>query len=174
MNDKTMIPQSDLTNSAGYTVSARKRVALTALCLKLLPIWGRQLAISRLQSEEAVGEMLKSFASIRPHLETAVRQSSDVISEIPYDAKLVSEKVEQMYVGFQYQDRVNQMMALLQEDMAHLQTILESPETDQDAMAVDAWLSRLESKYAMHEQRRAHDKGVIETESQPKDGTSFF
>jgi len=218
------------TMAAGLAVSPRKRAALAALCLKVLPIWGRQLATSRTQSEVAVTEMLKAFSAIGPHLETAVQQSKQIIEamvpangavgmnglvaaceleltplaqsmdaesaapiqraldlirqsvrtlenatgDLPYDAKTVGEKIEQMYIGFQYQDRVNQMMSLLQDDMANLQTILETPHASHDALAIDPWLTRLESLYAMAEQRRDHDKDGHAASAGMSNETSFF
>jgi hypothetical protein len=225
-----MSTHNNVPTEVTHSVSARKRVALTALCLQVLPIWGRQLATSRLQAEVAVGEMLKAFSTLAPNLEAAIKQSKQIIealvpsngevgmrglvaaceqemrpliqtlgesgaqpliralelirksvstldqvtNPLPFDAQQVAEKIEQMYVGFQYQDRVNQMMSLLQDDIAHLQAILESPETDHDALAADAWLKRLESMYAMHEQRQAHGTSEAEKDQQPSKEASFF
>ena len=202
--------------------------ALKTLCLGVLPIWGRQLETSRVQSEAAVTEMLTAFATIGPHLEEAVRRSHAItqamaplddsvgMSSLPdfserelnpllaelgavrgapirrvldlmrkavqvlesatqplsYDADAVNSNIERMYVGFQYQDRINQMMNLLQEDITRLHQLLEDAQAAPDALALQPWLDHLESLYAMTEQHRAHSNGGAVPDSDTE--TSFF
>lgn len=194
-----------------------KQEALVQLCLRLLPIWSRQLATSCAQSEAAVSEMLGAFSALGPHLAQSTRQSTAIASAMgadlngdpgrapglrgladaceqqlepllstldaqaaaplhqvlqwirnsvsemesavaPFhlDAHAVEAKIEQMYVGFQYQDRTNQVMALLQEDMGRLHKTIASELDDAGALAVEPWLTRLESSYAMAEQHWDH------------------
>jgi len=105
---------------------------------------------------------------------TMIRDSVDALERIskPFEreTQLVGEQVERMYKGFQYQDRISQMMTLLHEDIERLVDTLESRTTDIDAAA---WLQRLESKYVMTEQRHHHtaagDKAVTDD-----DETTFF
>ena len=52
--------------------------ALLALCTGLLPVWGRHLSTSRVQSERAVTEMLQAFSDIGPHINMAERQSQQI------------------------------------------------------------------------------------------------
>lgn len=52
--------------------------ALVALSAQVLPVWARQLASSRSQSESAVAEMLAAFTEIGPHLDMAARQSRQI------------------------------------------------------------------------------------------------
>lgn len=59
--------------------------ALVALCSAVLPVWGRQLATSRAQSEGAVSEMISAFAKIGPHLDMAVRQSRQITAALSSD-----------------------------------------------------------------------------------------
>jgi hypothetical protein len=61
-----------------------------------------------------------------------------------------------MYEGFQYQDRISQMMALLEADMARLQNAAAGSEP---LPQLQTWLARLESQYAMSEQRQTHNGG---------------
>jgi methyl-accepting chemotaxis protein len=184
--------------------------ALLTLCAGVLPVWARQLAASRAQSETAVSEMMQAFSSISPHLQTARRQSQqitaalgqgdgtitglaqaceraleplrgdaalsaggaeaidtvlalvhkavDAIEQInkpfSHETYAVAEQVERMYIGFQYQDRISQMIALLEADMARLQDVVDG--RTPDAPELPAWLSRLETQYAMAEQRQNH------------------
>ena len=188
----------------------RQAQALLDLCAGVLPVWGRQLASSRAQSEVAVSQMLQAFADIGPHIDMAERQSVQIhdalnptddgvtglaracdqaLSPLLQDASLspqaraaiahvlelvsgavtalenisqpgaqesrrVAEQVERMYLGFQYQDRISQMMALLESDMARLQQALGGAATE--VLELEGWLARLESQYAMAEQRQNH------------------
>lgn len=181
--------------------------ALVDLVAQVLPVWTRQLASSRSQSETAVAEMLSAFAEIGPHLDAASRQSlqmsaalaqhdggitqlaqaceqvlqpvqsgctpaaqaamvrilqmihstvdalEDIAKPFERETQMVSQQVERMYKGFQYQDRISQMMTLLQDDMLRLQAALQSPPVDINA---PAWLERLQSQYVMAEQHLQH------------------
>jgi hypothetical protein len=189
--------------------SCRHDRALVALCAQVLPVWARQLASSRSQSESAVAEMLGAFAEIGPHLDMATRQSGQITSALaqgsggitgladaceqelgpllptlnaptaaaigrvmqmirsavdaletiskPFEreTQLVGQQVERMYRGFQYQDRISQMMTLLHQDIERLQDALTDASVDVDSTA---WLARLESQYVMTEQRHHHSE----------------
>jgi ABC-type transporter Mla subunit MlaD len=210
------LPTSDLSHANADTLpsggaSPAQAQALLALSAQVLPVWARQLASSRSQSETAVAEMLSAFAEIGPHLDMASRQSKqisaalaqgqdgitqlaqscdqvlqpvlgactpearaaigqvmamihatvDAIEEIakPFEreTQMVSQQVERMYKGFQYQDRISQMMTLLHEDIERLQAALQTPAAN--ANAAD-WLARLESQYVMTDQRQQHTDGT--------------
>ena len=92
----------------------------------------------------------------------------------PFDreCQLVSQQVERMYVGFQYQDRISQMMALLFDDMQRLQQVLAAPGPDATALAPAAWMAQLESRYAMAAQRSAH-AGAVSAQAGDQE-TDFF
>lgn len=89
-----------------------------------------------------------------------IGRSVDALEQIakPFDheTKMVSLQVDRMYVGFQYQDRISQMMTLLHDDIERLQAVMASPGNDADALAPQDWMARLESQYAMAEQREDH------------------
>lgn len=184
--------------------------ALVTLSLAVLPVWGRQLATSRTQSEAAVSEMISAFAEIGPHLDRAARQSHQITAALSHgeggitqlaqacdneltpllagldehagaairrvllmvgqsvaaleeiakpfehETQMVTRQVDRMYVGFQYQDRISQMITLLHDDIQRLQAIMTEPGTEPTALAPQAWLDRLESQYAMAEQHQGH------------------
>lgn len=133
---------------------------IVALVGALLPIWARHLGAARSQSEAAVAQMLAAFAEIAPHLQ---RPSS---AEAP-GSEPRAAAVERMYMGFQYQDRINQLMALLLEDMNRLASLVSHNTEAKTLLSTDAWLARLESQYAMAEQRghRAGETGAGDTET---------
>lgn len=189
--------------------------SLVALALAVLPVWGRQLATSRTQSEAAVSEMIAAFAEIGPHLDRAARQSHQITAALSHgeggitqlaqacenelipllpgldanataairrvlamigqsvesleqiakpfehETKMVSQQVDRMYVGFQYQDRISQMITLLHEDIQRLQAVMEVPGHDREALVPQDWLDRLESQYAMAEQHHGHASNAL-------------
>jgi len=200
--------------------------AVIKLCAGVLPVWVRQLAASRSQSEVAVTQMLQAFADIGPHINMAERQSqqiTDALSQsdgvtsltqacerlltpfiqsqqLPPDAaqaieqvldmvrkavsalelipqpfthetQMVAEQVERMYIGFQYQDRISQMMALMENDIARLQQVVNGESAELPDLA--AWLERLESQYAMEEQRQNHS-GIGPNGANDDKETTFF
>ncbi|RFO96581.1 hypothetical protein DIC66_13175 [Rhodoferax lacus] len=89
---------------------------------------------------------------------TLVRNAAGTIEQLSQplsqETQLVAEQVERMYIGFQYQDRISQQIALLESDMARLQDVADGRVTDTPEL--QAWLSRLESQYAMADQRQSH------------------
>ena len=90
-----------------------------------------------------------------------IHQTVDALEKIakPFDheTQMVSRQVDRMYVGFQYQDRISQMMSLLHTDIQRLGAAIAEPQTDPDALLGGPWLARLESQYAMAEQHQNHD-----------------
>lgn len=223
------LPTSDMPNAhddtlPGASGSPAQAQALLALSALVLPVWARQLASSRSQSETAVAEMLSAFAEIGPHLDMASRQSKqisaalaqgqdgitqlaqacdqvlqpvlgacapeakaaiaqvmtmihatvDAIEEIAkpfeHETQMVSQQVERMYKGFQYQDRISQMMTLLHEDIERLQAALQTPAANTNAAD---WLARLESQYVMTDQRQQHTDGATAA-ADDNDEPTFF
>jgi methyl-accepting chemotaxis protein len=202
--------QNEISAAPGDDAALRSVQAQLALCVGLLPVWGRHLSTSRVQSEGAVTEMLQAFSDIGPHINMAERQSKQINDALAqpiggvtglveaceqalqpvlleagltpsgrcaveqvlemvrsavgaleqiakpfqHETQMVAEQVDRMYMGFQYQDRISQMLALIEGDIALLQEALSG-----DAGCVPdlaAWLARLESQYAMTEQHQDH------------------
>lgn len=127
--------------------SAEANAHIVALMGALLPIWSRHMAAARSQSEAAVAQMLAAFTELGPQL----RAVSAGAPASPHDQG--ADPIERMYVGFQYQDRISQMMSLLLDDMQRLSDLVAHSAEPQAMLSTDAWLARLESQYAMAEQR---------------------
>jgi methyl-accepting chemotaxis protein len=104
---------------------------------------------------------------------TMIQQSVDALDQIAkpfaHETRMVGQQVERMYIGFQYQDRISQMMSLLHDDIERLQATLLQPGTDVAALAPQHWLARLESQYAMAEQRQNHNAQTA-TDASPQAG----
>ncbi len=105
-----------------------------------------------------------------------IRSTVDALEHIAkpfsHETEMVSQQVDRMYRGFQYQDRISQMMTLLHEDIIRLEQALIDTSTDVDAQA---WLARLESQYVMTEQRHHHSTPSGGTNAAADDEeTTFF
>ena len=88
-----------------------------------------------------------------------------------HETQMLAQQVERMYTGFQYQDRISQMMALLEGDMARLQQVLDGRVSD--VPQIEHWMAALESQYAMAEQRETH-AGTPGAEAAGSKETDFF
>jgi hypothetical protein len=103
-----------------------------------------------------------------------VRQAVDAINQInqpfSHETHAVAQQVERMYIGFQYQDRISQMIALLEIDMTRLQQALAG---EQDITDLPSWLARLETQYAMTEQHSNH-AGTPDGAHDADNETTFF
>ncbi|GAB4213276.1 MAG: hypothetical protein Fur007_07160 [Rhodoferax sp.] len=89
-----------------------------------------------------------------------------------YETQMVTQQVERMYKGFQYQDRISQMMTLLHEDITRLHDALVSPSPQ--APDASAWLARLQSQYVMAEQHQQHAGEASAAAASADDDTTFF
>ncbi|GAB4406667.1 MAG: hypothetical protein OHK0048_26760 [Rhodoferax sp.] len=104
-------------------------------------------------------------------IQSTVAALEQIAKPFEYETRVVSQQVERMYKGFQYQDRISQMMTLLHDDMVRLIEAL--GQADAAALDADAWLARLQSQYVMAEQHRQHTEGTAAAES-ATDDTTFF
>lgn len=75
-----------MTDRDDSVLTHKQAHALIKLCTEVLPVWARQLASSRHQSELAVAEMSSAFAEIGPHLDKASRQSGQMPAALAQDA----------------------------------------------------------------------------------------
>jgi len=100
----------------------------------------------------AIGQVLEMVRQ-------AVRALEEITKPFTHETQMVAAQVERMYVGFQYQDRISQMMALLEGDIGRLQEAFASRGASTPDLA--EWVARLESQYAMAEQRDDHQGGPV-------------
>ena len=106
-----------------------------------------------------------------------VRRAVDALENIAkpfaHETQMVAEQVDRMYMGFQYQDRISQMMALIEGDIARLYEAFATGGVG--APALSDWLVRLESQYAMTEQHRDHQaKDSGDPGNDSNNETTFF
>lgn len=109
----------------------------------------------------------RAFAMVQ----SAVTALDQIAQPFSHETQMVAEQVERMYIAFQFQDRISQMMALLESDIDRMHRAFE--DTAQVTPEPGAWLEQLASQYAMKEQRQNHasDGSGDGTET---DETTFF
>lgn len=105
-------------------------------------------------------------------VQNAVAALENISKPFAHQTQMVAQQVDRMYMGLQYQDRISQMMTLLEGDMARLQEAMSSPGADAPVLA--DWLKRLESQYAMAEQRAGHHGGNKAQATDASPDTEFF
>jgi hypothetical protein len=103
----------------------------------------------------------------------AVQALEEITKPFTRETQLVAAQVDRMYVGFQYQDRISQMMTLIEGDITRLQDVLAGDMASRPGLT--AWLEHLESQYAMAEQRKDH-QSASDGATSASDGneTTFF
>lgn len=112
---------------------------------------------------EQVLSMVRSAAGAMEH----------IAKPFQHETQMVAAQVDRMYMGFQYQDRISQMLALIEGDIARLQEALSGNSADVPDLA--GWLVRLESQYAMSEQRQDHQATDSENPANESNNeTTFF
>ncbi len=102
------------------------------------------------------------------HAVGTIEQFSQPLSQ---ETQLVAAQVERMYIAFQYQDRISQQIAMLEADMARLQAVVDGQSPDSPDL--QAWLARLETQYAMSDQRQSH-AGTANDGAGADQETTFF
>ena len=124
-----------------------------------------------LQSGQLPAGASAAIAHVLQMVHAAVQALEDIAKPFNHETQMVAAQVERMYVGFQYQDRISQMMALLEGDIARLQTVVNGQEPLIPELS--SWLADLESHYAMAEQRQNHSS-VAGASDADSNETTFF
>lgn len=149
----------------------------------------RQISNALVQGEDGITQLAQACEQVlRPVMQGCTPQAQVAIAQVlgmihasvnaleqvakPFvnETELVSLQVERMYKGFQYQDRISQMMTLLHEDIERLQAALLTPTVETSAAD---WLARLQSQYVMAEQH-LHHVGLASEAGAADDETTFF
>jgi methyl-accepting chemotaxis protein len=114
-----------------------------------------------------------AIAQVLAMVRHTVGALEQVARPFQHETQMVAAQVDRMYMGFQYQDRISQMMALLEGDMTRLQAALQA--ADGPPPDLGLWLEQLESQYAMSEQHVDH-AGLAEnvTALDKSNETTFF
>ena len=127
-----------------------------------------------LQDAALTGSSRSAVEQVLEMVRNAVGALEQISKPFQHETQMVAEQVDRMYMGFQYQDRISQMLALIEGDITRLQEAFAGEAAQVPDLAT--WLARLESQYAMteqHQDHRAIDRAVP-TSSSSNNETTFF
>jgi hypothetical protein len=96
-------------------------------------------------------DAIQAALALVRHAVGTIEQFSQPLTQ---ETHAVAEQVERMYIGFQYQDRISQMITLLETDISRLQGLMAGRDAEEPDL--QGWLARLEAQYAMADQRQSH------------------
>ena len=121
------------------------------------------------RSEEHIQDVIGAFSGFVGEL----MQSADVMQE---EAEGIRHEIEDMLVALQFQDRTGQILAQVASNLSELEETVRSQPLDggeaSEELDAVAWLERMESSYAMLEQRENHSGQESDTSSQAE--VTFF
>lgn len=150
-------------NQPKTSLSSSHADAVAVLCEAVVPLWSRQLQTAQIQAEEGVTGMLRLFSMLRKML-------IDAEATVACSAEM-NRVLDEILMGFQYHDRMAQMLALVQADMERLTQVL-PPSTSPVELEPAQWLARLADGYAMAEQRINHAADDFSDPASPQSSAS--
>lgn len=115
----------------------------------------------------AASQARETIEQVMSTLTTTVSGLHASSMRLAEDAQDAQTQIEGLFVGFQFQDRLNQLLTLLHDDMRRLAGVLADPAASARELDADAWLQRLQEHYAMQEQREAHAAPVHRADVAP-------
>jgi methyl-accepting chemotaxis protein len=116
-----------------------------------------------LRADEAARGVIRALVGSMAEVSSASRTLREAGRQVQSD-------IEQILVGLQSQDRLNQMLSSVSQDMARLDAWLNGAD-DEAARQPTQWLQRLEDSYTMEEMRTSHH-GTVAIDRQA--GVEFF
>ncbi len=123
------------------------------------------------QSEESIRLVMRDFTAMVDGLS----RSAGIMQE---EGVGIRQEIEDMLVALQFQDRTSQMLAQVQGNLTELEKTVRVQQAAcvggerVDSLDVRAWLSTMETSYAMLEQRINHSGQSAEAKTQPE--ITFF
>lgn len=122
-------------------------------------------------AEGAIREVLQ-------RLETSAQEVIESSGALQRDSREISSQIESLLVGFQFQDRISQILTLVCADMSKLQEVVRDVDPEGGADSLEkldpkTWLAEIERRYAMAEQRINHAGGQAKTANDASDITFF-
>ena len=119
------------------------------------------------ESEQLAQAILASFNDTAQQLQHSLEQAQHERSALEYD-------IHQLMVHLQFQDRVDQIMGHVDEDITRLCAALAEAHLDHAALpSAEQWLERLASTYTTLEQRSLHD-GQSSASASNNSSVTFF
>lgn len=135
-------------------------VRLEKLLLTAEPKIYEQVVAARTLTEQEIAILLRSFANIRDELKlisdfdgkTFDKTENIVVEKFRQSLATIGTEIDVILASLQFQDRVSQILALVQDNLATLRETLEfiqqqGSERDQTMLKVEDLLTKIESQY---------------------------
>jgi methyl-accepting chemotaxis protein len=119
------------------------------------------------QSEQKIEQVLQVFSE-------SVGCLVEVSQQFEREGVAVQQRVEQVLVSLQFQDRISQILGHISADQARLELAMQPGSAIPD---VESWLAQLSSTYTTLEQQDLHygtTKSVAKTQQSDSDDITFF
>lgn len=141
--------------------------------------------LSRLQNQidKAMGSLAQmAHEPLRPHTllnpaDPAAQDKEAVLDEEAAQSQSLQQALEDILVQLQFQDRVDQILSGVQNDMRRLESVFSQAliDTKQRPTPPDtaAWLEALKNSYTTHEQRVLHSSDKTESGNNQNNITFF-
>jgi methyl-accepting chemotaxis protein len=105
-----------------------------------------------------------------------VRQLGESAEGMRHQGTIIRSDVENLLVSLQYQDRISQILSVLDEDMLRLQQAIADEQTALPTL--QAWMAVLDSTYTMEDERHGHvpvkRKAIGQPVASADDEVTFF
>lgn len=121
-----------------------------------------QASSSAVHSAEADAQAIAESGEMVKDVLGMVHQLGQDSENMVANARVIRDDIEHLIIGMQFQDRVNQVMGVLDDDMARLGDALGRHSALPDAAS---WLKSLRSTYTMREQRHTDGHSGAHTPS---------
>ena len=120
-------------------------------------------------SESAIRDVLARFQS-------SVGDVTEASGALQQSSEQISGQIEALLVGFQFQDRMSQILSQVHADISKLHEALQNTDAQSEASLLnnaDAWLAQMARSYATAEQRVNHAGGQALAAATQSDITFF-
>ncbi len=134
--------------------------------------FARQDAQTLADAERIVAAVLRRFSRAAAGL-------SDSEELLRTESKAINDEIANIFVALQFQDRVNQILTLVGDDLNKLEQYLNKLNNEQAieglfrSVNVEQWLQELTIRYTMEEQLAAHEGANTEIKTQQTNITFF-
>jgi len=123
-----------------------------------------------------------TIAAALGEFEQAAGRMSESTAKLAYENLTIHDEISEVLISLQFQDRVNQILMQVQQDMHKLTDCLEERATmiatGQSRPELDAahWLKEMEPSYTMQEQRATHNglAEIVQVKNKPVQEIRFF
>ena len=123
-----------------------------------------------------------TIAAALGEFEQAAGRMSESTAKLAYENLTIHDEISEVLISLQFQDRVNQILMQVQQDMRKLTDCLDArasmiaPGQSRPELDAVSWLKEMEPSYTMQEQRATHNglAEIVQVKKRPTQEIRFF